>query len=459
MAINGSPVERSLREGKLQAGWGGVLDLLEEETAPGKAKRHRCTVHMDTIPEESGRPVDPSRFAFWTAEHCLKFDKARSAELNVFDPAQKRYLRFPVRLDELDRIIDGKKLFERHVNTRVADYLAAAARPSRGLIDRGIPSCKSDTQQQLSQNPNAAVVCSSVLDLARLEGRVHESAATRADVIELLGRLNTAIRQQENLQIVSIQRYAELLTTQEMSDIQFWLRNWRTKVSKLTQWRSFEGFAQLIEDVRTTCAAGVDTGVCHPEVREFFSTALMEYNDAGATGPYPNFLQAEVNAPMDGTKHNLPWLLQSQKSVQKLLPITGAALMGTNFAIPSPQGRATHAPSDTLGTKGPLFYAAAPIAALRTKAEEKLHSNMVFNDKTILYTYDRELQQGETFLMQPGDSGSVVVVGNIPIGVVSTVNGTETSGGAAILPLPEIFEEEQEEQAIDTTKGSAISCK
>jgi len=413
---------------------------------------------MDFIPEEAGTPADPNRIAFWTAEHCLKFDKARSAELNIFDPSKKAYVRFPVRLDELDRFMDGKKLFEQHVGARLADFMAAAARPYRGLIERGIPSCKSDSQQFLNQNPSSAVVCSSVLDLARLEGRVHESATGRADVLELLGRLNAASRLQESQQLESIMRFAAVIPAQQMSDIQFWLGNWRKKVSKITQWRSFEGFAPLIEEVRTNCTAASSVGLCHPDLKAFFSTALTEYNDASATGSYPDFLKAEVNAPMAGTKRNLPWLLHSQKDVQKLLPMTGAALLGTNFARPSAKGRATQSASDTLGTKGPLFYAAVPISSLRTIEEEQLRSNMIFNDKTILYTYDRALQQGESFLMQPGDSGSVVALGNMPIGVVSTVNSIETSGGAALLPLPETFEEEGE-QPIKSTRGNTLSCK
>ena len=62
---------------------------------------------------------------------------------------------------------------------------------------------------------------------------------------------------------------------------------------------------------------------------------------------------------------------------------------------------------------------------------------MFFNDKTILFKYKKNLINGETFLLQPGDSGTVALIGNMPIGVVSTVNGKETSGVTSVLPLPE----------------------
>jgi hypothetical protein len=86
---------------------------------------------------------------------------------------------------------------------------------------------------------------------------------------------------------------------------------------------------------------------------------------------------------------------------------------------------------------------------------------MKFNAKTLLYSYDKGLQQGESFLMQPGDSGSVILVGNTPIGVVSTVNGVETSGGAAVMPLPEYAEEPEDVPQAKATKKreTAVNCK
>jgi hypothetical protein len=461
IAVDGSVVEKSMRAGKLPPGWGGVLDLIEEANGSENPKRYRCTVHMDVAKGATGTSPDPHRLAFWTAEHCLKFDKARSAELNIFDPSKKRFVRFPVRLDELDRFTAGKKLFEQHLNQRVAEYVEAAGRPSRGLIERGIPACKVDTQLFMNQNPNLGVVCSSVLDLARLEGRVHESAASRTDVYELLSRMHTDIQVQEKKQLDSIQAFAQFISATQLNDMKFWLENWRPKISQLTQWRRYEGFSLLIEEIRSTCTAENVMGVCHPDIRAFFADALDEYKLANTVATYQDFLKAKVNAPQDGKTFNLPWILHSQKSVENLLPLTGAATLGTNFEIPSSKGTVRVTQSDTLGTKGPLYYSAVPISDLRSTAVESLKTNMKFNAKTLLYSYDKGLQQGESFLMQPGDSGSVILVGNTPIGVVSTVNGVETSGGAAVMPLPEYAEEPEDVPQAKATKKreTAVNCK
>jgi hypothetical protein len=86
---------------------------------------------------------------------------------------------------------------------------------------------------------------------------------------------------------------------------------------------------------------------------------------------------------------------------------------------------------------------------------------MFFNDKTILFKYKKNLINGETFLLQPGDSGTVALIGNMPIGVVSTVNGKETSGGTSVLPLPEYDANAEETVSVGGARKQSkpLSCK
>lgn len=460
IAVGGSAVEKAVIDRSLPSGWGGVLDFIEDELSSQNPKRHRCTVHMDLLPFAAGQTPDPLRFSFWTAEHCLQLRNARSAELNIFDPTQKRYVRFPVRVDELERFLKGKSLFEAHANSRIPEYIESAGRPSRGIIARGTTACKTDTQTVSSAQPNLGVVCSSVLDLARLEGRVHEAAENRPEVIDVLGRMREALEVQEQEQRDKISSVSALITAEQLVGINFWLANWRNKISQLTKWRGHEGFAPLIDEIRTACSSGSTSGLCHPEIRAFFDDGLQEYARSGSTASFSDFLRAEVNHPMTDSKHNLPWILKAQNDIKSLIPVTGAATFGTNFLIPREKSTAQYSQSDTLGAKGPLYYVVAPVTSFQKSSATDLHSNLVFKDETVLFTYDRSLQMGETFLMQPGDSGSTLLVGNIPIGIVSTVNGDETSGGAAILPLPEIADEyEESEKGASPRKATNVSCK
>ena len=69
--------------------------------------------------------------------------------------------------------------------------------------------------------------------------------------------------------------------------------------------------------------------------------------------------------------------------------------------------------------------------------------------------------------LRPGDSGSMILAGGLPIAVLATVDGEKTSGGAAVLPLPEINSDEEDEApgaqvATDRTnqkpKSTPLSC-
>lgn len=63
------------------------------------------------------------------------------------------------------------------------------------------------------------------------------------------------------------------------------------------------------------------------------------------------------------------------------------------------------------------------------------------------------LQSGYAQLrLNPGDSGSMILAGGLPIGVLSTVDGEKTSGGASVLALPSAVEGEQIPEA-----GTAVT--
>ncbi|MEN9529743.1 MAG: hypothetical protein RI932_1616, partial [Pseudomonadota bacterium] len=74
---------------------------------------------------------------------------------------------------------------------------------------------------------------------------------------------------------------------------------------------------------------------------------------------------------------------------------------------------------------------------------------------TILINHTQNQTGGMNFFLQPGDSGSLFLLGGLPLAVVATVDGQETSGGTSLLPLPNNNEEEDEM----TRPKNALSCK
>ena len=451
-------VSNSLSRGTMPAGWGGVLDLVDDAAAPETSRRDRCTVQMDYVPVATGEAEDVFKIAFWTAEHCIKFSKAQLAELNLFDAEKKKYLRFQIQLNELERTKRGREIFALNAPDKASDFEAAVTRPDKGLIERGTPSCKSDSAAYLTANPGKGVVCSTVLDLARLEGVVPLAVKSRSDVADALTRMRTALVSSERLQFARIDALKNFIPAADYTNFTYWLTHWRDRVSAVTRWRGEEGFSGLIEQVRL-CPTGANTGLCSADIRAFFSESLAEYNLLATAGAsYADFIKNEVNKPMSNTSHNLPWLLHSQREVQKQMTFSAQASFGTNLLKPNFVTSSVNQ-TKTLGESGPLYYAAVTVEAMLNGAVPTASSTLVFNDKTILIPYSKEIQKGLSFLLQPGDSGSVFVLGNTPIGVISTVDGNETSGGASIRPLPEYNDNDSAPPPNTSSSKSSSSVK
>jgi hypothetical protein len=378
----------------------------------------------------------------------------------LFDKASKKYLRLPIELDDLERFKVGKDLFSRLKPDMLQPYLNASDRPEMGIVERGAPVCKTDTGALQSLDSGLGVVCSTVLDLARIEGTISPSVQGRQDVAEVLGRMRAELEKTETEQLQKVNLLTGIMPTVERNGLIFWLTNWRSKVSLITKWRGYEGMASIIEQVRL-CNVGESSGLCNQEFRDFFSDGLSEYERLKELGEtYPAFLLREVNRPTDSTSHNLKWLLLSQKNIQKAIGLAGQASFGTNFLRKTPRF-ASQESIKTLGDSGPTFYSVAGLELLSAGLGSSWADQMLFNDKTILFKYKKNLINGETFLLQPGDSGTVALIGNMPIGVVSTVNGKETSGGTSVLPLPEYDANAEETVSVGGARKQSkpLSCK
>ena len=169
---NGS-IYKELRAKSLPPDWGGVIDLLEDPDTPETSKRARCTVKMDYVPVAAGQTPNIANLAFWTADHCLNFIKAQSAELNLFDPDLKIFHRFVVRLPAMEEYKAGLKLFQDRVKANPggdadADLAAFQEAEKRmpvpfddsgtPIIERGSAACQADTAAFKSSSPELTAV-------------------------------------------------------------------------------------------------------------------------------------------------------------------------------------------------------------------------------------------------------------------------------------------------------------
>ncbi|MEY3902004.1 MAG: hypothetical protein RL189_1310 [Pseudomonadota bacterium] len=472
--------------------WGGVIDFLENPESPDNSKRSRCTVMMDYVPVQAGGNVNPARLAFWTADHCLNFSKAKAAELNIFDPEKKSYMRLKVTLPVLEKYKQGLDLFENRARfAAVGDslaaedlvtYVASAQRGSYSLngapvIERGINHCKSDSLQYKSANAGFTSVCSTVLDLARVEAEVVDESFAQPEVSEALGRMAAELKSVEESKFVEAESVIPLTPTATgtmRGDFIFFLSQWRVRVGIMTRYRSFESQSALIDRV-AACAVGDSAGICAQAFRDFFKDAVDEYkiwvkDDAtGNVRSFPKALHDEVVSP---DRFNIKWLLKGQEDIGKysfIASIESAKIFFASNILRTSYKATLSAAEQTLGDAGPLFFGLAtpsqmiPKSLSSSNTESDPTSRLIFKDKTILVPYGTGSASAITMLLQPGDSGSVLLIGNTPIGVVATVDGVETSGGASVQALPEYTEEVESAAGAQAGKGTnsgvQVSCK
>lgn len=483
-----SKVFKDLKAGTMKSGWGGVIDLLETPETTATSKRSRCTVFMDYVPVASGQKEDPLSIAFWTADHCLNFSDSKGAELNIFDPEKKRYHRFSISIPDLETYRAGLKLFEDRVfsSANVGDVTAAADLDSfkysakrlsvtlngAPLIERGATTCKTDTQAHKTTKTDETAICSTVLDLARVNANVQLPSAGSAELTAILTRMAKDLKAQEDARLKMAEDKIPNIGTYRSNFI-FFLKQWRKRIAVMTQFRSFESQSELIEKVRQ-CATDDFTGICAQVFRDHYKTPLDQYkvwvkdDPSGSVRNFPTALHDEVYAEPNANnadRHNIKWILGGQEAIGKYSFMGAEVFFASNLLRPGYTMPAVK-PPPTLGESGPLFYGLVPAANLAPNVDmANPLAQMLFKPSTVLVPYPKA-GNNITIAMQPGDSGSLLVIGGIPIAVLSTVDGVETSGGASIRALPEYVDEPDSTSSMNQAGGTSqpkttaqVGCK
>lgn len=478
-----STLADELKNQRIVGGWGGILDLLEEPESPQTSKRNRCTFYPDYVPVAAGQQPNPAKLALWTADHCLDFTRAKGAELYIYDVEKKDYVNVRVEIPALNKYREGLRLFqERAQSAAVGDdaaesdlqsFIAAGSRPSvdyagAPLIERGIPACLSDTQIYKSANSGRSVICSSVLDMARIDAFVPDDLFAVPEIKNMLERMS------QQLKAIEDKKYADadLLVPEIVeangktmrANFKWYLENWRVRVDYMTRRRGFESQSALIEKVRT-CATNDAAGICAPQFRSFFSGALGEYNAWTSADPvnakrtFPTALHDEFYAEMSTGKMNLKWLLSTQANVTKALYLGDQAVFSVNMSR-EPLVWSTNEVTKTLGDVRPELFGLLKLSQIIGGTGRSLSDAILSREKTLMISYSTDNSSARNMFLQPGDSGSVLVIGNVPIGVVATVDGKATSGGASVLPLPEFTEEQNANQAsAQKSNTQSVSCR
>lgn len=474
IATSGEALYKEVKANSQKSSWGGLFDLVENPDAPDTSARSRCTMYMDYIPVASGSSADPLEVSFWTADHCLNFSAAQTTELHLFDPKQKKYLRLNLTLNELEKYKAGLKLFQDRYSANTAGDTSAQAdltlfkesakrlsvtHNSAPLIERGAASCIADTQAHVAANPSQTAVCSTTADLAHVRGRIQLSGTGDSEVTEALARMANDLKQEDALRLKMADEKVPNIGTVR-TGFKFFLNQWRKRVEAMTTYRTYEGQSALIEKVRQ-CATGDFSGICAQGFRDYFKPAVDEYktwvaNDAaGSVRDFPTALHDHIYREPDPTNiktYNLKWILKVNSEIKNASYLWTEAAVSTNVLRPGYKVPDV-SPLPTVGESGPLYFALAKMIQVNPQLDpDNILAAMLFKTSTILIPYSRTIKP-LALALQPGDSGSLLVVSGLPVGVVSTVDGKETSGGASIRPLPEYVGEEEPADSKENTAG------
>lgn len=476
-------LKKEIQSNKQKTSWGGLFDLLENPDSPDTSARSRCTMLMDYLPVADGQTADPLEIAFWTADHCLNFSSAQGAELQLFDPKRRKFLRFNILLESLEKYKEGLKLFQERAaannagDTGAQDDLNAFKESAKRvsvlhngapLIERGGSTCIADTAAYVAANPSKTTVCSTTSDLAQVRARVQLSGTGDAEITEALTRMAADLKKEDADRIKMAEaKIPDVGVLQK--GFKFFLKSWRKRVAAMTTFRTYESQSALAEKV-SQCATGDLSGICAQSFRDYFKPAIDAYktwvkNDAaGSVRNFPTALHDHVYRepdPADLDTYNLKWILKVNSEIKNAAHLWPETSVSTNVLRPGYKVP-TEVPPPTVGESGPLYFVLARVIQVNPQLNpDNVLAGLLFKDKSILIPYSRTAKP-LSLGFQPGDSGSLLVVTGLPVGVVSTVDGKETSGGASIRPLPEYVGEEESSDANNAalSKNAALTtCK
>jgi len=487
--------------------------------------RRLCTAYVEfsNNPSQISENVDgePLTMNIFTASHCLDMSKDHSIKIHLFDGSI--YRDFWVDYKPLEKInelrVSAKsKGVSAEIQRKVLQSVRTSAPSLEGIFNA--PTISSNTAGTgastmagticlQKDNPEVQHVCATYHDLTALT--VLPSANSPAVVINELKVLrknaNTrALNWITSSKLAANQNSAtprKLIFQDDPPGIEHTLtsvhKEMRERVHLYAKFKNVQFMQdELLPDLNT-CSTGSPAALCRlsNEISTFLKAQLL------GTG-YEVFEDSKLSFTVDALKSGFsksvnkmdkaftvfePFLVDSGTSTNKALQldtrvhsnfrfVTGSE---PNLDIPDPKDSVSSGRgfmhfnvNNLTGDKSGAstsFVKWAPASSTPLLGRFAYFSfPKIFTDAVRSNYSNQPIPQApHVGFMQAGDSGSIVVIEQMPFFTITSVDGVASSGGAGIRPLPESLDESELDEvkrgaqasgsATAQKKNSAVSCR
>lgn len=504
---------------------GGFIEVFTRKDVIGLIDSRRlCTAYVEfsNNPSQISENVDaePLTMNIFTASHCLDLSKDHSIKIHLFDGSIYRdfwvdykplvkinALRAAAKMKGISSEIQKKVLQSVRTSAPSLEGIFNAPTISSNIAGTGASTTAGKICLQ-KDNPEIQHVCATYHDLTALT--VEPTANSTAAIINELKvlRKNASAR---SLSWISSSKLAENAKTVTPIKLVFKddpgteqtlisvHKEMRERVRRYSKFKNVQFMQdELLSDLNT-CSTGTPAALClmSEEISAFvkaqlantgyevfedsklaftvatlksgFSTSMDKMDKAFTV--FDNFLS--LNATTGKPSHNLDTRIHSNfRFVTANEPTLDVP--DPNDALSSGRGfmhfNANNLTGDVTGSSVNFIkWAESPSTPLLGRFAYFSFPKK-FTDAVRSNYINRPIPQDPHIgFMQAGDSGSIVVIEQIPFFTITSVDGAASSGGAGIRPLPEPLDESEidavkrgvraDGSATTQKKNSAVSCR
>ena len=504
---------------------GGFIEVFTRNDMLGRIESRRlCSAYVEfsNNPAENSQNIDsdPLMMNIFTATHCLDLSKDYAIKMHIFDGSI--YRNFWVDYQPLEkinalRVAAKKKGISVETQRKILQSVRTSSPSLEGLFNAETvtsntvgtgPSTKAGQICLQSNNPEIQHVCATYHDLTALT--VEPSANSPAVIVnELKDLRKNAIAR--SLNWISSSKLAvnekaltptKLVFQDDPGTEQTLIsvhKEMRERVRRYSKFKNVQFMQdELLSDLNT-CSTGTPAALClmSEEISAFvkaqlantgyevfedsklaftvatlksgFSTSIDKMDKAFTV--FDNFLS--LNATTGKPSHNLDTRIHSNfRFVTANEPTLDVP--DPNDALSSGRGfmhfNANNLTGDVTGSSVNFIkWAQSPSTPLLGRFAYFSFPKK-FTDAVRSNYINRPIPQDPHIgFMQAGDSGSIVVIEQMPFFTITSVDGAASSGGAGIRPLPEPLDESEldavkrgvraDGSATTQKKNSAVSCR
>jgi hypothetical protein len=396
---------------------GGTLEMtVSEEFQSQPMKTIQCTVFVTFPARENAQAI------LWTAQHCFRPAQTGSVTL-VLDQGRAR---IPVAIPELtaaQKISNQLRITDPNLAREVRQILQHGESTHAAVTGDTLKAC-------IGKKSGETSACFTVADMASIKVTLEAQPGTTTALTQLRAQHDAFFQNKSDKEKVQI---------------------YHEGVRGIMSQRQITGILSLLTSLSKCTSKKVSCNASYEKEGLAFAQRFLS-----PTGYDEHPMLRESSTPVDLVQAKAAWT----KLVANIIKDYRAKLdpMWEEFDNPALRARTPllFATRVNDGGKDSFMWLPASTAKVEPSvpAQKDVYSEMGGKGALLrTFIFRSPLAAGSSVEFHFGDSGSVLLIGRIPIATMSHKDGEETSGGASVVALPTRKKEQQQAPVIQDVGG------